>query len=175
VVSGNSSNGPSADEPNNYECASRRSGNFQFPSDLDDKRRRQSSLTTVRPRPMEPGTPVNSGWSRNHQLAITNLTIGTLYHFRARSTDANNNSSVSGDMTVRKLAGDTVAPTVSITSPAANATLSGTVNVAVTASDNVGVASVQLKIDNANSGAACYSGPFVISVNTLCCRMRITS
>jgi len=110
-------------------------------------------------------TPVNSAMVTNHQLAITNLTIGTLYHFRARSTDANNNSAVSGDMTFAT-AGDTVAPTVSITSPAANATLSGTVNVAVTASDNVGVASVQLKIDNANSGAAVTAAPFVISVNT---------
>jgi hypothetical protein len=101
----------------------------------------------------------------SHQTALTNLTIGTLYHFRVRSSDASNNSAVSGDLTFAT-AGDTTAPTVSITSPAANATLSGTVSVDVTASDNVGVKSVQLKIDNANSGAAVTAAPYVIAVNT---------
>ena len=110
-------------------------------------------------------TAVDSTMVTSHQAAITNLAIGTLYHFRVRSTDANNNSAVSGDLTFAT-AGDTTAPTVSITSPAANATLSGSVNVDVTANDNVGVKSVQLKIDNANSGAAVTSAPYVIAVNT---------
>ena len=38
---------------------------------------------------------------------------------------------------------DTTAPTVSLTGPAAGATVSGTVNLTATASDNVGVAGVQ--------------------------------
>jgi Bacterial Ig domain len=110
-------------------------------------------------------TPVNGSMVTSHQAALTGLTTGTLYHFRVRSTDASNSSAASGDLTFAT-AGDTTAPTVSITSPAANATLSGTVNVDVTASDNVGVASVQLKIDNANSGAAVTAAPYVIAVNT---------
>ncbi len=110
-------------------------------------------------------TPVNSAMVTSHQAAVTNLTAGTLYHFRVRSTDASNSSAASGDQTFAT-AGDTTGPTVSITSPAANATLSGTVNVDVAASDNVGVKSVQLKIDNANSGAAVTAAPYVIAVNT---------
>ena len=111
-------------------------------------------------------TPVNNTMVTSHQMAVTGLATGTLYHFRVRSTDASNNLAVSSDMTFAT-AGDTTAPTVSITSPAANATLSGTANVTVTASDNIGVTSVQLKIDNANSGAAVTAAPYVIAVNTV--------
>ena len=110
-------------------------------------------------------TPANNGMVTSHQMAVTGLANGTLYHFRVRSTDANKDMAVSGDMTFATT-GDTTPPTVSITSPTANATLSGTVNVSVTASDNVGVTSVQLKIDNANSGTPVTAAPYVIAVNT---------
>jgi hypothetical protein len=110
-------------------------------------------------------TPVNSSMVTSHQVALSGLAIGTLYHFRVRSTDANNVTATSGDVTFATTA-DTTPPTVSITSPAANATLSGNVNVDVTATDNVAVQNVQLKIDNANYGAAVASGPYVIPVNT---------
>jgi len=59
----------------------------------------------------------------NHQLALTNLTSGTLYHFRVRSTDANNNSAVSGDMTFAT-AGSTTAPTIT-TQPASQTVTAG--------------------------------------------------
>ena len=111
-------------------------------------------------------TPVNNTMVTSHQMVVSGLTTGTLYHFRVRSADASNNLAVSSDMTFATT-GDTTAPTVSITSPGANATLSGTVNVAVTATDNVGVSSVQLKIDNANSGAPATAAPYVIAVNTV--------
>jgi hypothetical protein len=111
-------------------------------------------------------TPANNSMVTSHQMAVTGLATGTVYHFRVRSTDANNDLAVSSDMTFAT-AGDTTPPTVSITSPAANATLSGTANVSVTASDNVGVTSVQLKIDNANSGAPVTAAPYVIAVNTV--------
>src|SRR5882672_2610673 len=65
-------------------------------------------------------TPVNSAMATNHQLALTNLTSGTLYHFRVRSTDANNNSGVRSDMAFAT-AGNTTAPTIS--TPPANQTL----------------------------------------------------
>jgi chitinase len=110
-------------------------------------------------------TPVNSALVTSHQMSVTGLTKATLYHFRVRSTDAKNVSAVGSDMTFAT-AGDTTPPTVSITSPAASATLSGTVNVDVTASDNVGVQSVQLKIDNADFGAPATVAPYVIAVNT---------
>src|SRR5260370_16522379 len=45
---------------------------------------------------------------------------------------------------------DTTPPTVSITSPASGATVSGTIAVTANASDNVGAAGVQFKLAGAN-------------------------
>jgi Big-like domain-containing protein/purple acid phosphatase-like protein/fibronectin type III domain protein len=109
--------------------------------------------------------PVSSAMVTAHQIALTGLKAGTLYHFRVRSTDASGNAVASGDATDATM-GDTVAPTVSVTSPAANATLSGNVNVTATATDNIGVASVQFKVDGANSGAAIAVAPYALSLNT---------
>ncbi len=55
---------------------------------------------------------------------------------------------------------DTTAPVVSLTAPAAGAKLLGTVSVTASASDNVGVASVQLKLDGANLGPALTAAPY---------------
>jgi Bacterial Ig domain len=62
--------------------------------------------------------------------------------------------------------GDTTPPTVSITIPTAAATVSGTTTVVAVASDNVGVAGVQLKVDGANVGSEATASPFSISWNT---------
>jgi hypothetical protein len=110
-------------------------------------------------------TPVNSTMVTSHQTALTNLTNGTLYHFRVRSTDAKGNNAASNDMTFAT-AGDTTPPTVSITSPAANATLAGSVTVTASAADNVAVASVQFKVDNANTGTAITAAPYSYLLNT---------
>src|SRR5439155_4569612 len=50
----------------------------------------------------------------------------------------NQTTSSAVTVTVNNAAADTMAPTVSITAPAAGATISGTVSVTATASDNVG-------------------------------------
>jgi thermitase len=60
---------------------------------------------------------------------------------------------------------DTQAPTVAITSPAANGTASGVVAVAVAASDNVGVARVELRV-NGSTVATDTSAPFAFSWDT---------
>ena len=62
---------------------------------------------------------------------------------------------------------DTTPPTVSITAPASGATVSGTaVTVAATASDNVGVAGVQFKLDGANLGAEDTASPYSVTWNS---------
>src|SRR5207247_99778 len=61
---------------------------------------------------------------------------------------------------------DTTAPTVSIASPAAGATVSGPVNVTAAASDNVGVAGVQFKLDGVNLGVEDTSAPYSVSWDT---------
>ena len=61
---------------------------------------------------------------------------------------------------------DTTPPTVAISTPSAGATVSGTVTVAASASDNVGVASVQFKLDGVNLGAKDTIAPYSIAWNT---------
>jgi hypothetical protein len=61
---------------------------------------------------------------------------------------------------------DTVAPTVSIASPANGSTVSGTVTISASASDDVGVAGVQFRVNGANFGSEDQSAPYSISWNT---------
>jgi chitodextrinase len=61
---------------------------------------------------------------------------------------------------------DTTAPTVSITVPASGSTTSGSVNVSATASDNLGVAGVQFKLDGANLGSEDTTPPYSVVWNT---------
>ncbi len=69
-------------------------------------------------------------------------------------------------MTVTVANPDTTAPTVSLTAPADGATVSGTVTLSATASDNVGVAGVQFLVDGAPLGAEDTTSPYSVSWNT---------
>ena len=60
---------------------------------------------------------------------------------------------------------DTTFPTVSLTAPPAGP-VSGTVNVAATASDNVGVSGVQFRLDGAAIGTEDTSAPYSVSWDT---------
>ncbi|HKS37349.1 MAG TPA: Ig-like domain-containing protein, partial [Verrucomicrobiae bacterium] len=63
---------------------------------------------------------------------------------------------------------DTTAPTISLTAPANNATVSGvSVTVSANASDNVGVAGVQFKLNGTNLGAEDTSAPYSVTLNTM--------
>ncbi len=110
-------------------------------------------------------TTTNTSMVTSHQVAVTGLSAGTLYHFRVRSKDAANTSASSPDMTFAT-AGDTTPPTVSVTAPATNATISGVTTASANATDNVGVTSVQFKVDSANTGAAITAAPYNYSLNT---------
>jgi hypothetical protein len=61
---------------------------------------------------------------------------------------------------------DTTAPKVQITAPAAGATVSGTVTVTATASDNIGVSGVQFQLDGSALAPEDTSAPYSISWNT---------
>lgn len=61
---------------------------------------------------------------------------------------------------------DSTPPTVSITSPSPGATVAETTPVTASASDNVGVAGVQFKIDSVNLGAEDLSDPYAIDWDT---------
>jgi hypothetical protein len=62
---------------------------------------------------------------------------------------------------------DATAPTVSITAPLASTTVSGTVSVTATSSDNVGVVGVQFLVDGVNIGAEDTTAPYAASWNTV--------
>src|SRR5207244_2430164 len=54
---------------------------------------------------------------------------------------------------------DTTPPSVSLTAPSAGATVSGTITVSASASDNVGVVGVQVKLDGGHLGAELSTPP----------------
>src|SRR6185436_10312599 len=68
----------------------------------------------------------------------------------ARDTSGNTRTSTSVTITTSN---DRTAPSVSITSPSSGATVTGSVTVRATASDNVGVKGVQFLVDGVNIGA----------------------
>ena len=79
----------------------------------------------------------------------------------AVARDAATNSKTSADDVVTV---DNQNPTVSVTSPAAGATVSGaTVSVAASASDNVAVAGVQFRLDGQNLGAEDTTSPYSVT------------
>lgn len=61
---------------------------------------------------------------------------------------------------------DTTPPTVAMSAPANAASVSGTVSVSATASDNVGVVGVQFLLDGANLGAEDTTSPYNVSWNS---------
>lgn len=111
-------------------------------------------------------TTLNVSLVTAHTALLSGLSANTQYHYRVRSRDAAGNVSVSGDFTFTTLGLDITQPTVAISSPAAGATVSGTVTVSATASDNVGVTGVQFRLDGANLGAEDTTSPYAVSWNT---------
>jgi hypothetical protein len=100
--------------------------------------------------------PYNFSWNTT---SVSNAS----HKLTAVATDTGGNSATSAAVTVTVNNADTIPPTVSITSPANNSTVSGVVTVNATASDNVAVASVQLQVDGMNVGAADTSSPYTFS------------
>jgi chitodextrinase len=97
----------------------------------------------------------------------TGLLAGQSYVYIVKAYDAAGNVSAASDpKTVTTPAPDNNAPSVSLTAPAAAATVSGTVSVQADASDDVGVASVQFLLDGNSLGAADTSAPYGTSWDT---------
>lgn len=114
-------------------------------------------------------TTLNTSMVTTHSVSLSGLTAGTTYHYQVVSKDASGNSASSTDatFTTQAPAADTTAPSVSVSAPASGATVSGkTVAVTATASDNVGVAGVQFKLDGANLGSEDTSSPYSITWDT---------
>ena len=96
----------------------------------------------------------------------TSLPAGTYYYKVAAEDGAGNVGGASNEAAATVAAADFTPPTVSITAPSAGATVSGTIAVNASASDDVGVAGVQFKLDGVDLGAEDTSTPYSVSWDT---------
>jgi chitodextrinase len=84
----------------------------------------------------------------------------------AVARDSSNNLTTSAAVAVT-VDNDVTAPTVSLTAPAAGATVSGTVTVSANAADDRAVAGVQFKVDGVPTGAEDTVAPYSIAWNSV--------
>src|SRR2546425_565089 len=84
----------------------------------------------------------------------------------ATARDATGNTATSAPVTVSVSNADSTPPTVAITAPPAGASVAGTIAVAASATDNVGVVGVQFRLDGANLGGEATVAPYSVSWNT---------
>lgn len=103
--------------------------------------------------------PYSTSWDTN-TAATGSHTLAAI----ARDSAGNTTTSSAVSVTVNNT--DLTAPSVAITSPANGTTVSGTVSVAATASDNVGVAGVQFRLDGVALGSEDTASPYNVSWNT---------
>ena len=93
------------------------------------------------------------------------LAAGT-YRYRVLAEDAAGNVGPASTEASAQALPEQTPPSVSLTAPAAGATVSGTTTVSAGASDNRGVSGVQFKLDGANLGAEDTSAPYSTAWNT---------
>ena len=96
----------------------------------------------------------------------TGLDPATTYSYSVAAFDAAGNVSSQTAPVSATTVPDTSPPSITLTSPLPNATVSGTIAVSADASDNVGVAGVQFFIDGAKLGGEDTSPPFSVLLDT---------
>src|SRR5205823_5637928 len=112
-----------------------------------------------------PSTANRIGQSASNSYTDSGLAAGT-YYYQVTAFDAAGNISPASNEVSGTSTADTTAPTVSLTAPSSGTTVSGSVTVSASASDNVGVVGVQFKLDGANLGAEDTTAPYSVSWNT---------
>ena len=85
------------------------------------------------------------------------------HFYRVTAEDAAGNIGTASNEARATVTADTSAPSVSLTAPAGGSTVTGTIDVNASATDNVGVAGVQFRLDGADLGAEDTSAPFTRS------------
>lgn len=112
------------------------------------------------------GTAINTA-PYSFVLDTTTLTNGS-HSITAIATDAAGNSTTSAAVTINvsNLIQDTMAPTVSITAPTSNASVSGTAPITATATDNIGVSWVRFYVDGNAVGTNITQAPYTYALNT---------
>ena len=105
-----------------------------------------------------PGSANKIGQTAATTFTDSGLAAATYYYVVKAEDAAGNLSGASNEASALVTSADSSPPSVTITAPAAGATLSGTVPVAASASDNVGVAGIQFELDG-RSGSTSQPGP----------------
>src|SRR5437660_1623784 len=90
----------------------------------------------------------------------TTTVTNAAHTLTAVARDAAGNTATSAAVSVTV---DNAPPTVSLTAAIAGASVAGTITVSASATDNVGVAGVQFKLDGANLGAEVTAVPYSVS------------
>lgn len=105
--------------------------------------------------------------SISYSWSTTGLTSGSSHTIVATASDACGNvgTSATKTVTIGSTCTDTTAPTATVTAPTSGSSVSGTVSVTATGTDNVGVTGMTLKIDGAQV-ATSASGSLGYSWNT---------
>jgi hypothetical protein len=102
-----------------------------------------------------------------YSISMNSSTLPNGSHtLAARARDAAGNVRTSGTVTVTISNADTSAPSVAVISPVAGQVVSGNISVGVNASDNVGIAGVQLLFDGQTYGPEDTSAPYTLSMNS---------
>jgi hypothetical protein len=108
----------------------------------------------------------NKTTSNVHNVKVANAVSGTGTVPTSGSTSDPVTSPTSPTSPTTSPSSDTTAPKVALSSPINGATISGTITLASTATDNVGIAGIQYTVNGVNYGPELTSAPFTITVNT---------
>ncbi len=109
--------------------------------------------------------PTGTAWQARHAASVPNGT----YTLTALARDAAGNVTTSAPITVTVMNPgpvDTTPPTVALTTPADGAAVNTVVTLSAAASDNVGVAGVQFRLNGADLGPEDTTSPYSITWNT---------
>ena len=108
------------------------------------------------------------GQTASTSYSDSGLAAGT-YYYLVTAQDAAGNIGPASNEAAGTATADVTPPTVSLTSPANGATVTGSITVSANASDDVGVAGVQFFLNGTALGAEDTSAPYSITWNTTTC------
>jgi hypothetical protein len=106
------------------------------------------------------------GTSVTTSYADQNLSPNTQYTYTVSAYDATGNNSPLSSSTSATTLPDTIAPTVSLTSPANGSTVSGSISVIASSNDNAAVAGVSFYADGILMGTEDTASPYTLSLDT---------